>query len=103
MVLAGRMLYGWGLFRVTVGLDQLLYAFSRPASYATDFSKISVFQNLGVLCASFATGALVAMSGPRPTFMVAAAAIVGTLLLYQWLVRPLFSMPSSSFSHAFQE
>lgn len=104
VVLAGRLLYGWGLFRVTVGLDQLLYAFSHPSRYAADFSKISVFQNLGVLCASFATGALVAMSGPRPTFMVAAAGIVGTFLLYQWLVRPRFSSTSSSsFSHAFQE
>ncbi|WP_300525035.1 MFS transporter [Alcanivorax sp.] len=91
LVLAGRLLYGWGLFRATVGLDQLLYVLSRPASYAADFSKISVFQNLGVLVSSFATGALVAFAGPRPTFLAGALGLALTLVLYLALVRPLFS------------
>ena len=64
---------------------------SRPASYAADFSKISVFQNLGVLVSSFATGALVAFAGPRPTFLAGALGLALTLVLYLALVRPLFS------------
>jgi len=96
VVLAGRVLYGWGLFRATVGLDQLLYALSRPASYAADFSKISVFQNLGVLASSFATGALVAFAGPQPTFLAGALGIALTLVLYLALVRPLFASSNSS-------
>ena len=48
-VLAGRVIYGWALFRTTVRMELRLFELSSPERYATDFSVIHVAQNLGAL------------------------------------------------------
>lgn len=83
VVLFGRVLAGWGLFRANVLLDQLLYQVSQPASFAIDFSRVSFFQNLGVLVASFTAGALVDRAGMSMPFAVATGAFLLALLLYK--------------------
>ncbi|WP_165857315.1 MFS transporter [Marinobacter sp. JSM 1782161] len=88
-VLAGRVLFGWGLFRATVRLDQLLFALSQPAYYATDFSKVSFSQNLGVLVASWAAGAVVAgTSLDTPFYLAAVGLVISAVLFYTLLFRP---------------
>jgi MFS transporter, DHA1 family, multidrug resistance protein len=82
IVLIGRCVFGWALFRATVRLDLLLFRLSTPRSYATDFSKIHFFQNLGVLAASFAAGSLVAFHGLQIPFFAAALGFVLTAILY---------------------
>jgi DHA1 family multidrug resistance protein-like MFS transporter len=69
----GRFVYGWALFQVMVRLDALLFRFSSRERYAADFSKLNLFQGLGVLSASFSAGWVVSAFGPRTTFIVSAA------------------------------
>lgn len=82
LILAGRCLFGWALFQATVQLDQLLFALSQPESYATDFSKINIFQQLGVLAAASSAGGLVGLLGLQIPFAVAAAGLVFTAAVY---------------------
>ncbi|MFL1456054.1 MFS transporter [Marinobacter sp. GN3S48] len=82
LILSGRCLFGWALFQATVQLDQLLFALSQPESYATDFSKINIFQQLGVLAAASSAGGLVGLLGLQIPFAVAAAGLVFTAAVY---------------------
>ncbi|MFC3533836.1 MFS transporter [Vogesella facilis] len=84
-LLAGRCLFGWALFQLTVQLDVQLFRLGTPASYAADYSKINFCQNLGVLAASYAAGLLVAGQGLASPFLVAAGGLVLTALLYPLL------------------
>lgn len=85
LILAGRCLFGWALFQATVQLDQLLFALSHPEAYAMDFSKINIFQQLGVLAAASSAGWLVGLLGLQVPFAVAAAGLVITAALYATL------------------
>ena len=60
---------------------------STPESYAIDFSKINLFQGLGVLVASSTAGALVHSAGVKVPFVVAAGGFVAGVLLYVSLFR----------------
>ncbi|MFC3625709.1 MFS transporter [Vogesella amnigena] len=84
-LLAGRCLFGWALFQLTVQLDVQLFRLGTPASYAADYSKINFCQNLGVLAASYAAGLLVAGQGLATPFLVAAGGFVLTALAYPLL------------------
>jgi DHA1 family multidrug resistance protein-like MFS transporter len=86
-LLIGRFLYGWALFQSMVRLDSLLFRVSTPETYSVDFSKINLFQGLGVLFASFAAGSLVSSFGSRATFIVSAGGFLGGALLYCGLFR----------------
>ncbi|QCP53817.1 MFS transporter [Trinickia violacea] len=77
----GRCLFGWALFQIVVKLDVTMFRLSTPASYAADYSVINFFQNLGVLLASFAAGAVVESYGLRTPFFIAAAGLLLTVLL----------------------
>lgn len=85
-ILAGRVLYGWSLFQLVVKFEVLLFRFSTPASYARDFSVFNFFQNLGVLLASFAAGALVQRHGIAITFAIAAAGFAAAALIDRLLL-----------------
>jgi DHA1 family multidrug resistance protein-like MFS transporter len=87
LVIGGRFLFGWALFQSMVKLDHLLFRYSTPESYAVDFSKINLFQGLGVLVASSAAGALVESAGVRVPFVVAAGGLLAGVLLYVSLFR----------------
>lgn len=85
VLLLGRCLFGWALFQLMVRLDVLLFAISSPQSYAADYSKINICQNVGVLSASFVAGKLVAGSGLAAPFWLAAAGFVATLVAFPLL------------------
>jgi predicted MFS family arabinose efflux permease len=87
VVIAARFAYGWGLFQMMVRLDSLLFQASRRDSYATEFSRINLFQGLGVLSASFTAGRLVAACGTRVTFAIAAGGFALGALLFGALFR----------------
>ncbi|WP_028203847.1 MFS transporter [Paraburkholderia nodosa] len=85
-IIVGRMMFGWALFQIVVKLDVTMFALSTPASYAADYSVINFFQNLGVLLASFAAGAIVDEAGLRAPFFVASVGLVFTALASVWLL-----------------
>lgn len=87
IILAGRCLFGWSLFKATVRLDALLFELSTPDAYAADFSKIYCFQTSGVLLASFAAGALVSHQGLQLPFLVGAAGLLMTACCYALLFK----------------
>ncbi|WP_405205127.1 MFS transporter [Aquimarina sp. LLG6339-5] len=86
-VIIGRIIYGWAIFQGVVKFDVLLFEFSRPDSYAMDYSKVHFFQNLGVLLSSFSVGLLVDNYGLRIPFLVALGGFSITLLLYYLIFK----------------
>ncbi|WP_232316520.1 YbfB/YjiJ family MFS transporter [Candidatus Burkholderia verschuerenii] len=88
-IVVGRVMFGWALFQIVVKLDVTMFSLSTPASYAADYSIVNFFQNVGVLLASFAAGAIVDETGLRAPFFVASAGLVLTALISAWLLdRP---------------
>jgi predicted MFS family arabinose efflux permease len=87
LLIAGRFLFGWALFQAMVRLDLLLFRHSHPDTYAVDFSKVNLFQGLGVLVASLTAGTLVSGLGLRAPFVVAACGFLAGVSLYAWLFR----------------
>lgn len=85
LVLLGRCLFGWAAFQLTVRLDVQLFEHSAPEDYARDFSTINLFQNIGVLTASYAAGFLVERHGLHMPFWVAIAGFAATWALYPML------------------
>ncbi len=93
-ILAGRLLFGWALFRVTVRLEVRIFRLSTPARYASDFSKIHVFQGLGVLVASWGAGHLVDAQGLASPFLVAALGFVLCALAHRLLLARAEASPA---------
>ena len=81
-VVLGRIVFGWALFQGTVRLEVLVFELSRRERYAMDFSKIHIFQNVGVLLASFAVGAVVSAFGLQMPFGVAMAGFAVTTIVF---------------------
>jgi len=81
-VVLGRILYGWALFQGTVRFEVLVFELSSRHHYAMDFSRIHIFQNVGVLLASFAVGSLVSGFGLQAPFPAALAGFAVTLLVF---------------------
>ncbi|WP_277183598.1 MFS transporter [Caballeronia sp. BR00000012568055] len=88
-IIFGRLIFGWALFQIVVKLDVTMFSLSTPASYAADYSVVNFFQNVGVLLASFAAGAIVDDTGLRAPFFVASAGLLLTSMVSVWLLdRP---------------
>jgi hypothetical protein len=94
----GRFAYGWALFQLMVRLDSLLFRLSSKDSYAADFSKINLFQGLGVLFASLTAGALVSRFGTRITVVVSASGFLLGAVLYCGLFRHALWPPMAALS-----
>lgn len=90
IVIIGRLIYGWAVFRAIVRFDVLLFESSTPDTYAMDYSKVNFFQNLGVLISSFLVGILVDNYGLEIPFTVAWIGFAGTLGLYLILFKSYF-------------
>ena len=86
LVLAGRVLFGWALYQLTVALDARLFALSRPEHYGRDYSLINIFQNLGVLTASWLAGVVVRDAGLAAPFLLSALGLVLTACTLRWLL-----------------
>jgi hypothetical protein len=86
-ILAGRFVYGWALFQSMVRLDLLMFRNVSADSYAVEFSKIHLFQSMGVLLASLMASSLVSAAGIRGPFFVAALGFVAVMALFLGLFR----------------
>lgn len=84
-IMLGRACYGWALFQGSVRLDLLLVEGSSLENYATDYSKIHFFENLGVLLASYCTGWLVDHWGISIPFPIALGGLILSLGLFALL------------------
>ena len=99
-VVGGRLLFGYGLFQVTVHMEVLLFEFSEPDRFASDFSKVHFFQNMGVIAASFAVGVLVdGYSLTAPYYLAMVGMIVTLGLFYSLYCRADESSASPSTRH----
>lgn len=92
LVVVGRCLYGWALFRSMVALDLIVFRISTPDDYAVDFSRANLFQGLGVMVASMVAGSLVGHFGSSVPFLVAAAGFVVGAAFYAWRVQPAVAL-----------
>lgn len=81
-VVLGRLIFGYGLYQVTVHLEVMLFEFSKPEHFASDFSKVHFFQNIGIIAASFAVGSLVDHYSLSAPHYLGAAGMVITLFLF---------------------
>ncbi|MCX7206831.1 MAG: MFS transporter [Proteobacteria bacterium] len=91
-VLLGRVLFGWASFQLTVRLDMLLFEISTPDSYASDYSKINLFQNIGVLLSSYSAGILVAKHGLSMPFWLAAGGFALLIMLWPLLMPARYTL-----------
>lgn len=82
LLLLGRCVFGWAMFQATVRIEVWLFEQSEPAHYGADFSKLHLFQNMGVLISSLSVGALVADQGLRSPFLLATAGFLLTLAVF---------------------
>ena len=92
VVVLGRLVYGWAVYHAVVRYDVLLFELSTPQSYATDYSKIHFFQNLGVLLSSFSSGILVDAYGLYIPFYAAFTGFVITLIMFYFCFRTQLSI-----------
>ena len=83
-LLIGRVLLGWALYQLVINFDIQLYRLSTPDDFGRDYGVINIFQNCGVLLASFAAGSLVAAYGLQAPFWVACAAFMSAAALWWW-------------------
>ncbi|RZI56371.1 MAG: MFS transporter [Rubrivivax sp.] len=83
-LLIGRVLLGWALYQLVINFDVQLYQLSTPDDFGRDYGVINIFQNCGVLLASFTAGSLVATLGLRAPFLVACAAFLLAAALWLW-------------------
>ena len=81
-IVLGRVIFGWALFQGTVRLEVLVFELSSRHHYAIDFSKIHIFQNVGVLMASFAVGSVVSGYSLQMPFFVALAGFTLTAAVF---------------------
>ena len=85
LVVSSRILYGIALFQVMVLLEVMLFAKSEPAHYGSDFAKVHVAQNIGVILASLLVGMSVEYFNTTVPFYFAAIgfASLGAILLWR--------------------
>lgn len=83
-LLIGRVLLGWALYQLVINFDVQLYQLSTPDDFGRDYGVINIFQNCGVLLASFTAGSLVATLGLRAPFIVACVAFLLAAALWLW-------------------
>lgn len=85
LVIIGRCLFGVAFFQISVRLEVLLFSMSEPSKYASDFSKIHFFQNIGVIASSFSVGYIVSEYSLSLPFYAAFAGIAVSLGVFYWL------------------
>lgn len=76
VVILGRLIYGWAIFQLYVQFDVIAFTLSTPSEYATDYSRIHLMQNFGVLVSSMIAGYTVELFSIQMTFWMS---IIGFL------------------------
>jgi MFS family permease len=87
MVLLGRCVYGLAVFQATVKLEVLMFQFSEKHAYGNDFSKLHLFQNIGVLISSLLVGHLAATLPLMQLFSIALAGTLFSGILFFYLLH----------------
>ncbi|MGF1741337.1 hypothetical protein L4C34_09715 [Vibrio profundum] len=95
-VFIGRIIFGWGLFQATVRLEVFLFSQSSPAHYASDFSRVYFFQNIGLIAASFTVGYIVDSHSLVAPFYLAMAGLIVTAGYFSFAFK---NNAQSSISH----
>ena len=96
MVIVGRCIFGFAMYQVSVRLEVFLFNVSQPENYGRDYSKIHIFQNVGIILASFATGYLAKTLDASMPFFLAVGGFFITLSLFYWLFNPKLSEQAHS-------
>ena len=91
VVILGRCIFGFAMYQVSVRLEVFLFNVSQPENYIRDYSKIHIFQNVGIILASFATGYLAKTLDASMPFFLAMGGFFITLSLFYWLFKPKLS------------
>jgi len=91
MVILGRCIFGFSMYQVSVRLEVFLFNVSQPENYGRDYSKIHIFQNVGIILASFSTGYLAKTLDANMPFFLAMGGFFVTLSLFYWLFKPTLS------------
>lgn len=71
IIIVGRLIYGWAVFQLYVQFDVIAFQLSTPSEYATDYSRIHLMQNMGVLISSMIAGYTVQLFSIQMTFGMA--------------------------------
>ena len=87
-IIVGRCIFGWALFQITVRLEVVMFEFAHKDNYGVDFSKIYIFQNIGVLTASFGVGSLVSWGALQMPFWVSLGGFMVTVAVFCALFFP---------------
>lgn len=87
-IIVGRCIFGWALFQITVRLEVVMFEFAHKDNYGVDFSKIYIFQNIGVLTASFGVGSLVSWGTLQMPFWVSVGGFLMTIAVFCVLFFP---------------
>ena len=88
IVIVGRCIFGFAMYQASVRLEVFLFNVSQPENYGRDYSKIHLFQNAGLILASFATGYLATTWDANLPFLLAMGGFFVTLSLFYWLFKP---------------
>lgn len=94
VIVVGRIVYGVGLYRVTVGLDALFFNRAHEFGYASGFSLVNIARNSGVMAATFLSGVLVQQFGDGLSFLAASVFVAATLVFYRLYLKP--SIPANN-------
>lgn len=86
-IIIGRCLFGWAIFQAAVRLEVLIFRLSPKQDYASDFSIVHLFQNIGVLMSSFAVGWIVTVSNLSMPFIISALGFLAALVTYLLLFK----------------
>lgn len=81
-IIVGRCLFGWALFQITVRLEVVMFEFTHKDNYGVDFSRIYIFQNIGVLTASFGVGSFVSWGALQMPFWVSLGGFLTTIAVF---------------------
>ncbi|MBB6463628.1 MFS transporter [Flammeovirga kamogawensis] len=82
IVFIGRIIYGWAVFQLYVQFDVVAFKFSTPDEYATDYSRIHLLQNFGVLSSSIIAGYTVDKISLTAPFWCSAVGFCITLFIF---------------------
>lgn len=91
-VVIGRCIFGWALFQITVRLEVVMFELSHKDDYAIDFSKIHLFQNIGVLLASFSVGSIVSQFDLQMPFWASFLGLTTTAIVFFAVFRSQISV-----------
>ena len=95
-IIVGRCIFGWALFQITVRLEVVMFEFSHKDDYGVDFSKIYLFQNIGILIASISVGSLVSNTNSQAPFIVSFIGFLVTAVVFTAFFKKTIFLSHSS-------